>query len=82
MVPSSTAVVVTLLLLGGLALFAFAWAWRRGHFTRLDEQARVIFDARDLRLARPWETPAQQAERRRRYGAPETPAPGEWGGSG
>lgn len=80
MIPYSTTVALTGLLLGLIAIAAFAWAWRRGAFDDLDEQARVILDSRDYRLARPWETPAQQEERRRLYGALIEPEPGEWGG--
>lgn len=81
MFPSSLAVIGVALLLGILALAAFAWAWRRGQFDALDRQARVIFDEVDLRLERPWETPGQRAEREAHYGSPIEPAPGEWGGA-
>ena len=79
MFPSSLVVAVTGLALGLLAFCAFAWAWRRGHFGHLGRQSRVIFEARDLRLERPWETATQRAERELEYGALETAAPGEWG---
>lgn len=79
MFPSSLAVVLTGLVLGFLALAAFAWGWRRGHYRDLKSQARVIFEPRDVRLERPWETPAQRAERAREFGTPIRPAPGEWG---
>lgn len=81
MFPSSLAVILTGLVLGGIGLLAFAWAWRRGHFEQLDAQSRVIFEERDYRLQRPWESPAQQEERHRRFGALVTPEPGEWGGA-
>lgn len=80
MFPSSLAVVLTGLGLGLLALAVFAWAWRAGHFRALRAQARVILDPRDYRVERPWETPAQRAERVREFGAPVPPSPGEWGG--
>lgn len=79
MFPSSLTVVLTGLGLGILALGAFAWAWRRGQFDDLRAQARVILDPRDDRLERPWETPAQRAERERQYGELLPPEPGEWG---
>ncbi len=69
------------LALGLLALAGFAWAWRRGQFDRLDEQAHLVFEARDYGLDRPWESPAQQAQRRRERGGLEAPCPGEWGGA-
>ncbi len=81
MFPSSLAVLGVGLLLGFLALAAFAWAWRRGQFHELRRQAHVIFDDRDLRLERPWETPDQRAEREERYGPLIEPSPGEWGGA-
>jgi len=81
MLPSSLAVILTGLILGLAALAVFFWALRRGHFDDLDQQSRVILDARDLRLERPWETAAQREERRRLYGEPEKPDAGEWGGA-
>lgn len=80
MIPYSLIVAVTGLLLGIVAIAAFAWAWARGAFDNIDEQARVILEPRDLRLARPWETVAEQTERKRLYGDPIEPEPGEWGG--
>jgi nitrogen fixation-related uncharacterized protein len=81
MLPSSLVVVLTGLALGALALLAFAWGWRRGHFSNLDEQARVLFEPRDCLVSRPWETPRQRAERIRQYGVPVQPDRGEWGGA-
>jgi len=79
MFPSSLVVVLTGLGFGLLALAAFAWGWRRGQYRDLSAQARVIFDARDMRLDRPWETAQQRAERAREFGALEPAPPGEWG---
>jgi len=79
MIPNSLAVLLMVLGIGGLALGAFVWAWRRGHFGDLEAQSRVIFEPRDLRMDRPWESPAQRAERARAYGPLEEPGPGEWG---
>ncbi|HEX7049046.1 MAG TPA: cbb3-type cytochrome oxidase assembly protein [Longimicrobiales bacterium] len=82
MLPSSLTVLVTGLVLGCVALAAFAWAWRAGHLDDFDAQARVIFEPRDWRLERPWEGPAERAEREARYGPLIPPEPGEWGGAG
>ena len=80
MIPTSLAVLVMVLPLGALAFGAFVWAWRRGAFHDLDKQARVIFEPRDLRLERPWESAAQRAQRIEAFGPPETAERGEWGG--
>lgn len=81
MVPSSLAVILVGLALGIGALAGFAWGWRRGQFTALGAQARVIFDERDLRIERPWESAVQRAERSAEHGAPLPPEAGEWGGA-
>jgi hypothetical protein len=81
MLPSSLVVVLTGLAFGALALLAFAWGWWRGHFSNLDEQARVLFEPRDYLVERPWETPRQRAERIGQYGALLPPDIGEWGGA-
>ena len=81
MIPSSLTVILATLALGVVALAAFVIAWRRGHFNHLDAQARVIFDSRDLRFVRPWETPAQRIEREATYGEPLPGERGEWGGA-
>ncbi len=41
----------------------------------------MIFEERDYRLERPWETPEQREARRRAHGEPVRPEPGEWGGA-
>ncbi len=81
MFPSSLAVVLTGFALGMGALGAFVWAWRRGLFADLDRQARVLFDERDLRLERPWETARQRSARRAAAGELLAPSHGEWGGA-
>ncbi|HEX7117929.1 MAG TPA: cbb3-type cytochrome oxidase assembly protein [Longimicrobiales bacterium] len=81
MFPSSLTVILTGLFLGSVALAVFAWAWRRGQFDALDETARVMFEPRDWRIERPWESPAQRAARRERHGPALEPRPGEWGGA-
>ena len=80
MIPTSLAVLVMVLPLGALGFGAVLWAWRRGAFDKLNEQSRVIFEPRDLRMERPWESPGQRAERGDAYGEPEPAEPGEWGG--
>jgi cbb3-type cytochrome oxidase maturation protein len=81
MFPSSLAVVITGLVLGGISLAAFGWAYFRGQFDNLDAQSRVILDERDYQLERPWETMLQRAEREAAHGALREPTPGEWGGA-
>jgi hypothetical protein len=81
MIPSSLAVIVATAALTLLAAAALAWAWWRGYFDDLDAQSRVIFEPRDWRLERPWESPVDRLERETTYGAPIAPAPGEWGGA-
>lgn len=81
MFGGSVVVVVGTLALVGLALVAWAAAWRAGAFRDVDAQARVILDPRDLRLDRPWETAHQRADRRASHGEPLPPEPGEWGGT-
>ena len=81
MLPTSLTVVlftVAFTLAPALVLF---WGWRRGFFSDLDAQSRVIFAADDLRVERPWESPADRLTREVAYGPPAAPAPGEWGGA-
>ena len=81
MIPSSLAVIVATAALTLLAAAALAWAWWRGYFDDLDAQSRVIFEPRDWRLERPWESPGARLVRETTSGAPLAPAPGEWGGA-
>ena len=81
MIPSSLPVIVATAALTLLAAAVLAWAWRRGFFRDLDAQSRVIFEPRDWRVERPWETPIQRLEREANFGAPVTPRPGKWGGA-
>jgi hypothetical protein len=77
--PTSLAVVlatVGMTLVPALVLF---WGWRRGFFRDLDAQSRVIFEERDWRLERPWETGPARLAREMQFGEMLTPAPGEWG---
>lgn len=81
MLPTSVAVLLGTLAMGMVALAGFLWAWRTGQFRHLDRQGRVILSDTDERIARPWESSSQRAERRARHGSPLAPQPGEWGGA-
>lgn len=81
MIPSSLPVIVATAALTLLAAAVLAWGWRRGFFRDLDAQARVIFEPRDWRLERPWETPVQRLQREVTYGEALPPERGEWGGA-
>ena len=81
MIPSSFAIVVASIALTLIAVAIFAVAWRLGHFRHLDAQARVIFEPRDFRVVRPWETPVQRLERESAHGPGVPSTPGEWGGA-
>ena len=81
MLPTSLMVAlatVAMTLVPALVLF---WAWRKGLFDDLDAQSRVIFDDRDFRIERPWESDMQRLEREVAFGPVEPALPGEWGGS-
>jgi len=81
MLPSSVAIIVATALLTLGAALVLAWAWRSGFLRDWDAQSRVIFEPRDLQVARPWESPVEQLTREVTYGPPEPPVPGEWGGA-
>ena len=80
-IPSSLPVIVATAALTLLAALALLWGWRCGFFRDLDAQSRVIFEPRDWRLERPWETPLQRLERETVHGPPLAAAPEEWGGA-
>jgi hypothetical protein len=79
MLPSSLPVIVLTGLFTLVPALLLFWAYRRGYFRDLDAQSRVIFEPRDLRVARPWESPVEQLTREVAYGPAEPPVPGEWG---
>jgi hypothetical protein len=82
MLPSSLTVTLAITILGLLTVAAFVWAWRRGEFDRIQQQALLPMDDDDFNVTRPWESPAQCAERVEEFGptrASETP--GVWGGA-
>ncbi len=82
MLPSSLTVTLATTILGLLTVAVFVWAWRKGQFDRIDQQALLPLDDDDLDVPRPWETPAQRAERAKDFGPPRHVAPpGAWGGA-
>lgn len=82
MLPSSLTVMLAITILGLLTVAAFAWAWRKGHFDRINQQALLPMDDDDFDVARPWESPAQRAARVQEFGPPRTVVtPGVWGGA-
>ena len=44
MLPSSLTVTLAITILGLLTVAAFAWAWRKGQFDRLQQQALLPMD--------------------------------------
>lgn len=81
MLPASLPVIVLTAVFSLLPALVLFWAWRRGWLRDLDAQSRVIFEPRDLRVERPWESPVERLTREVAHG-PTTPAePGEWGGA-
>ena len=82
MLPSSLTVTLAITILGLLTVAAFLWAWRKGQFDRINDQALLAMDDDDFNVARPWETVAQRAERVAAHGPTQPPAvPGIWGGA-
>ena len=81
MIPASLPLIVATALLTLLAALMLAWGWHKGFFSNLEQQALVIFEPRDWRLERPWETEPQHRERLARHGDPLAPEKGEWGGA-
>ncbi len=79
MLPTSLAVVIATVAMTLVPALLLFWSWRRGFFHDLDAQSRVIFDERDCRVTRPWESPADQLTREVAFGPPAEPRPGEWG---
>lgn len=79
MLPTSLSVVIATMgmtLVPALLLF---WSWRRGLFHDLDGQSRVIFEERDWRVERPWESAGDRLARDMTFGPLEAARPGEWG---
>lgn len=76
---ASLTVILLVLGLGLLGFALLAWAFKAGQFDEMDAQAMLPFDNADLRYERPWENPAQRAERAAAYGELIPPKKGEWG---
>jgi len=82
MLPSSLIVTLAITILGLLTAAVFFWAWRRGHFDRINAQALLPLDDDDFNAVRPWETASQRAERVEDFGPPGAAVtPGIWGGA-
>lgn len=75
----SSFVLIITALTGFATVAMFAWAWWTGKLEELESQALGVFDPRDLRLARPWESADDRAARARDFGELVDPVPGEWG---
>ena len=72
MLSPSLALVLLVVGTGLVAVAVLVYAFLRGWIDEdaIDQQKISIFDPEDLQAERPWETPAQRAERVRRYGRP------------
>jgi nitrogen fixation-related uncharacterized protein len=82
MLPSSLTVTLAITILGLLTVAAFVWAWRKGHFDRIPQQALLPLDDDDMNVTRPWESAAQRAERVEDFGPTHAAVtPGVWGGT-
>jgi nitrogen fixation-related uncharacterized protein len=79
--PTSLVVAIATVAMTLIPALFLLWAWRRGLFSDLEAQSRVIFDARDWRVERPWESGKERLAREVAFGPPEPPEPGEWGGA-
>jgi len=79
--PTSLAVALATIAMTLVPALLLFWSWRRGLFRDLDAQSRVIFEPRDMRLDRPWESPADRLTREVAFGPLLTPRAGEWGGA-
>lgn len=81
MLPTSLVVAIATVAMTLIPALLLLWAWRRGLFRDLEAQSRVIFDERDWRVVRPWESRAERQARDVAFGPPEPARPGEWGGA-
>lgn len=81
MLPTSVVVAIATVAMTLIPALLLLWAWRRGMFHNLEAQSRVIFDERDQRVERPWESPVDRIAREAAFGPAEPARPGEWGGA-
>lgn len=66
---------------GTFALLIFFISFFKGLFENPQAQALLIFDERDLKLRRPWESAIQLGERQKTFGTLIEPSSDEWGGA-
>jgi nitrogen fixation-related uncharacterized protein len=81
LLPTSLVVAIATVAMTLIPAVLLLWAWRRGLFRDLDAQSRIIFDDRDCRVERPWESRAERRAREDAFGRAEPARPGEWGGA-
>lgn len=81
MLPTSLVVAIATVAMTLIPALLLLWAWRRGLFRDLDAQSRVIFEERDWRVVRPWESERDRLAREVAFGPAEPARPGEWGGA-
>lgn len=79
MLPTSLSVVIATMGMTLVPALLLLWSWRRGLFHDMDAQSRVIFDERDWRIERPWESAGDRLARDVTFGPLEAARPGEWG---
>ena len=81
MLPTSLAVALATIAMTLAPALLLFWSWRRGYFRDMDAQSRTIFEPRDMRLDRPWESPPDRLTREVAFGGLLSPRGGEWGGA-
>lgn len=81
MLPTSLVVAIATVGMTLIPALLLLWAWRRGLFRDLEAQSRIIFDERDWRVERPWESRVERLTREVDFGPAEPARPGEWGGA-
>lgn len=81
MLPTSLVVAIATVAMTLFPALLLLWAWRRGLFRDLEAQSRIIFNERDWRVERPWESRTERMAREAAFGPAEPARPGEWGGA-